>query len=96
MYAATSKSSDIGETLGRNSGEYMWRLTIPKGCMQNCSIAALSSYENEDEVLLVPYTAIRVARITRVLASPKPFTRIHAEVLVDSKSEDDGLETILV
>ena len=92
MYGATSTKRAIITDLKRNSGKYLWRFVIPKGCMQNCSISALSNYKNEGEVLLVPYTAIRV---TKIQTEPSGVW-IHAEVLADSKAHALDLKTIVV
>ena len=43
--------------------KYLWHFTIPKGCRQACKVSGVSAHGDEHEVLLVPYTAIKVTGI---------------------------------
>ena len=62
-----------------------------EGCRQVRDIRAVSRFGNEDEVTMVPYTAIRVDD----KRTDGRGTIISATVLKDAYGESEGLPTIL-
>lgn len=72
MFMATSTDVRVFATLHRNAGHFLWQLTVPAGCFQSSNIAGLSAFRDEAEVLLVPYTAIRVTRIDSGATASSP------------------------
>ena len=85
MYAATSMDKRVAEVFDHGM---KFEFRIPKGCYQACRIASLSEYKDENEVLLVPYSPIRIIE--------KRTGWIVAEVGVDSMSMPDDQKSTLV
>ena len=69
-----------------------WKLTIPKGCRQAAKISQVSAHADEEEVLLVPYSAILVTGLN--YDSQTELITISAEVLPDSMEEPLDLPTV--
>ena len=100
MYCATSTSKQALASVqqwqqqdGSPPNSVEWVFHIPAGCRQATSISAVSPY-HEDEVLIVPYSAIFVTKKEVSSISPLKIT-ITANVLPDSMDEDEGLPTVL-
>jgi hypothetical protein len=68
-----------------------WRFTIPSGCLQVKDIRIVSQYGNEDEVLIVPYTAVSIDEKVQ----DSTGRTIYATVLRDSMTAPLDLATIL-
>ena len=103
MYCATSTSrpalAGVKQWQEADSGrvsKYEWIFTIPAGCLQATSISAVSQH-HENEVLIVPYSAILVTKIMREVVHGTPVKYwIYANVLPDSMNEAFHLPSILV
>jgi hypothetical protein len=110
MYTATSKTRSRAEALvGWQQGEmgedaalaaksewsYFWVFKIPAGCKQAAHIRDISRHESEDEVVLVPYTAIKLNEIQLSQDPTNKIATIYADVLVDSYLEPLDLPTIV-
>jgi hypothetical protein len=100
MYVATSTNKAVTADLqGWQAGEagfapkVKWVFTIPARCRQVMDISSVSAYGNEDEVTMVPYTAIRVDSKDPDVAAGR--TTIHATVLRDAFEVSEALPTIL-
>lgn len=100
MYAATSSRQvvqDEIETWQMEQGmsqrsQIRWNFTIPKGCWQVTRIKGVSLHKDEHELLMVPYSAVRV-RSKRV--DETGLIVINADVLDDCHDESETLRTIV-
>ncbi len=99
MYVATTKSRQALSAISLwQSGEagfkpmVEWEFTIPAGCWQVRDISSASVYDKEDEVTMVPYTAVRIVNILEHLDGKMT---IYADVLCDASRESEALATIL-
>lgn len=98
MYVATSRTeAALAQVEGWQAGEIgaapavRWVFAIPAGCRQVDDLRAVSAYALEDEVLMVPYTAVRVDRNVAIPGG----TTIYATVLRDAYIAPEDLPTIL-
>ena len=100
MYVATAtRRSAVDELREWQEGEmggrelkYTWVFTIPKGCRQAAKISDVSAYADEDEVLLVPYSAILVTG--KSFDEETGMIQVDAKVLPDSYDEPLDLLTV--
>ena len=99
MFVATSTRREaiqqLAEWQGGETGfrpKVSWVFTVPAGCQQVRDIRSVSRFgHDEDEVTMVPYTAVRIDR----KESSRQGTTIYATVLRDSSLESEALPTIL-
>ena len=97
MVATSTNKAVTADLQGWQAGEagfapkVTWVFTIPARCRQVMDISSVSAYGNEDEVTMVPYTAIKVDR--KAVAAGR--TTIHATVLRDAFEVSEALPTIL-
>ena len=98
MYVATSRTeAALAQVAGWQAGEtgaapgVRWVFTIPAGCLQVDDLRSVSAYASEDEVLMIPYTAVRVDRNVAIPGG----TTIYATVLRDAYIAPEDLPTIL-
>lgn len=98
MYVATSTTEAAVEQMRAwQAGEVgfepkvRWVFTVPAGCLQVCDLRSVSGYPNENEVTMVPYTAIRIDD----KRSDAQGTTISATVLRDAYAVSEALMTIL-
>ena len=94
MYIATSTTETTARNFsGKPNSKYVWELTIDAGCMQACNISSLSQFGVEDEVLLVPYSVVRVSTVQRALG-PDGVTTIYAHVERDAREISVSLPSV--
>jgi len=90
MYVATSTNEAVAGAFG--AGCVFWHFTIPARCLQVRDIRTISHYAAEEEIMMVPYTAVRIEH-----KQPRPGggETIYATVLRDARGEAENLRTIL-
>lgn len=93
MFVASSKETWEAFPSGVGGQQVRIEFHVPDGCFQAADIEALSAFENEREILLVPYTAVRVTKVFS--GGEGQAVTIRMEVLKDSKAAPLDLETIL-
>jgi len=101
MFTATSKTRSVAKRMAgwqqKEMGDgaavkYFWEFKIPAGCKQAAHIRDISA-KDEDEVVLVPYSAIEITSIVEDAASHE--VTIFADVLADSYLEPLEIPTIV-
>lgn len=93
MYCATSTKQSFVNNWQRGNGLVMWEFRVPKGSYNACHISELSKYSHESEVLMPPYTAIKILDIRSNDGKAGKF-RVVAEVL-ENRSVPLDCRTIL-
>ena len=73
--------------------EFVWKFHISAGCRQATKISQVSAHADENEVLLVPYSAIFVTRTN--FNKQTKLIEISADVIEDSYDEPLDLPTIV-
>jgi hypothetical protein len=89
MYAATSTDKSTAQEF--NQG-VKFEFHIPAGCLQACKVAELSEFEDENEVLLVPYSPIRIRSIQAI----QNEVWVVVDVARDSKGHDYNQQSTTV
>ena len=88
---ATSTNEAVAQQFG--TAAVVWHFTIPARCLQQVrDIRKISHYASEEEIMMVPYTAVR---IEHKRARPDGGETIHATVLRDARGEAENLPTTL-
>eukprot|EP00662_Eupelagonemidae_sp_cell21_P044538 gene44538-22876_t len=64
MFVSTSTSRDVAVSFrDKHGAPYLVRCRITRGCPNACSLRAVSEYNDELEVLLPPYTPVRIVAV---------------------------------
>eukprot|EP01059_Diplonema_ambulator_P016805 TRINITY_DN28784_c0_g1_i1.p1 TRINITY_DN28784_c0_g1~~TRINITY_DN28784_c0_g1_i1.p1 ORF type:complete len:245 (+),score=45.83 TRINITY_DN28784_c0_g1_i1:179-913(+) len=75
-----------------------WVFEVPEGCVQCADISTCSQYPDENEVLIVPYSAVYIERKEEADTDTNPdgkLVTIYARVLPDSREIDHALPVTL-
>eukprot|EP01084_Bolivina_argentea_P143626 252178_1 len=84
-YVATSVDEEVAKSWPNSN--YLIQFNIPKGCPNASSISELSVFPNEKEVLLPPYTAVRV--------TAKSSTMMVVDVLDNFSAPKDAKSSVM-
>jgi hypothetical protein len=88
VHVATSTGTGVAEEFNNSGVKFEFR--VPAWCMQVCQVhATLSEFQHESEVLLVPYSPIRVVE-------KRQDGWVVVEVARDSRGQDDSLPVTVV
>ena len=88
--SSVTRFHHIGQTFW--VGCVFWHFTIEPGCLQARDIRALSRYASEEEITMVPHTALRIEHKRPRSGSGET---IHATVLRDAYNQSEDVPTIL-
>jgi len=80
MFIATSLSKQAAEVFANRSksrGGLLVKFHIPKGCRNACNIRRLSDFKGQKEVLLPPYTPLRISSLSSKLIEVEVLNGLH-------------------
>jgi len=80
MFFAMSTNKEVAKMYTGETG-YMLEVHVPRGCMNACPISHLACIEDEEEVLLPPYSPILVKRRRQEFLDGRNYKIIEVEVL---------------
>jgi len=92
MYTATSKNQWAQiESMNVGESDVRWEFEVPTGCFQVSEVQHLSAFPGEKEVLVVPYSGLRI--ISKVASGGK--VTVRAAISRDSRNTSLEVPTIL-
>lgn len=91
--AAAAAAAAATATTDTEGHSFQWEISIPKGCWQARRIQNVSVHEDEHEVLIVPWSAVRIKQ--KQLDADRRVTTIFADLLEDASEEPADLPTIV-